>query len=383
MAQQALNANLVNKFGAAASSNALDSINFSHIKCHVCSRTLPVSCYSNRQLLKHKNSVHNPYIPGGRSYKDYATCKNCTAAQVDTIHCFICNIDKPIDSFLKTQRSEAKPRCKACVQYCLDTERHGKAPNLDNYHDDSSDESSVDDDPEDDSFTTEDYAATEDHAADEESDEDVDAPAAEKAGTGTATSNISKKMASTSNISKKMASINLQDTSSGSRGNTTPITKTRGTTPASRATPALAVNNSDNDVNDSSDGAWETVKVAGRHSAYRTPTTWASLAASGMTSPAAASTGYTTTRTTTTARTSVNSGFASPTASAPAVYSSTGRKKWGKPAKLKPGEVVDDVWVSHTAERNGWEAFGGQPKLVKPKTQAHDTDSEEDDDGEE
>lgn len=322
--------------------------------------------------------MYNPYIPGGRSYKDYATCKDCTAAQVDTIHCSICNIDKPIDSFLKAQRSEAKPRCKACVQFCLDTERYGKAPNIDNYCEGSSDESSVDDEPGDysedyaDTEATGDYVATEDHAIDEDSDEDVDGP---KAGAGT----------NTSSVSKQMASINLQDTSFGSRGSTTPITKTRGTTPASRATPALAVNNSDNDVNGSSDGAWETVKVAGRHSAYRTPTTWASLAASGMATPAVASTaGYTTVRTTTTARTSVNSGFASPTTLSPAVsYSSTGRKKWGKPAKLKPGEVVEDVWMSKTAEKNGWEAFGGQPKLVKPKTKAHNADSDDEDDGEE
>ncbi|KAF8454498.1 hypothetical protein BGX38DRAFT_266562 [Terfezia claveryi] len=58
-AQQVLNANLVNKFGAAASSNALDNINFSSIKCHVCSRIRPVDCYSNRQVLKHKNTVYN------------------------------------------------------------------------------------------------------------------------------------------------------------------------------------------------------------------------------------------------------------------------------------------------------------------------------------
>ena len=49
------------------------------------------------------------YIPGGRSVKDYATCKDCTAAQVDTIHCFICTLDKPTESFLKSQRSQAKP----------------------------------------------------------------------------------------------------------------------------------------------------------------------------------------------------------------------------------------------------------------------------------
>lgn len=29
------------------------------IKCHVCARTRPVSCYSNRQVLKHQNTVYN------------------------------------------------------------------------------------------------------------------------------------------------------------------------------------------------------------------------------------------------------------------------------------------------------------------------------------
>jgi len=176
-----------------------------------------------------------------------------------------------------------------------------------------------------------------------------------------------------------MASMKLIGTS----GSSTPIKKTRGTTPASRATPAPAVK-TDNDVNDSDDGGWETVKVAGKtNSAYRTPT-WASRAASGMATPSAASTaGYTTTRSTTTARTSVNSGFASPNTSAP--YSSTGRQKWGKPQKLKASEVVGDVWTSATAKRNDWTAFGGQPKLVKTKMRVHedDDDDEQEDDGEE
>ncbi|KAF8416034.1 Stc1 domain-containing protein [Tirmania nivea] len=376
-AQQVLNTNLVNKSGAAASSNALDKINFSSIKCHVCSRIRPVSCYSNRQVLKHRNTVYNPYIPGGRSFNDYATCKDCTAAQVDILHCFICNVDKPIDSFLKTQRSQAKPRCKACVQYCLDVERDGMAPNIDNYVDDSSDESTVDNDSgesanENSAPVGGASAEVEDTA--EDSDDDVDAPKGEKAGAGT----------TTANVSKKMASMNLLDTSS-SGGKTTPITKTRGTTPASRATPATADSTSDNDVNGSDGGAWETVKVAGKtNSAYRTPTTWASLLGSGMATPAAAGTaGFTTiTRPTTATRTSVNSGFASPTASAS--YSSTGRKKWGKPAKLKAGEVVDDVWVTKEAEKNKWKPYGGQPKLVKIKKQAHNSESEgEGDDGEE
>jgi len=194
-----------------------------------------------------------------------------------------------------------------------------------------------------------------------------------------------------------MASEDLINLSSESEGNSTPITKTWGTTPASkatptsRATPVQADNYSDNDVNGSDGGAWETVKVAGKtNSAYRTPT-WASLVGSGRATPAAASTaGYsTTTRTTTTARTSVNSGVSSPAMLASTTsHSSTGRKKWGKPAKLKAGSVVEDVWVSEVAKRNEWKAYGGQPKMVKLKTRARNNESdgeegEEEDDGEE
>lgn len=110
------------------------------IKCHVCSRTRSVSFYSNRQILKHQNTVYNrkstqvanlsmadliAYIPGGRSFKDYATCKDCTAAQVDIIHCFVCDLDKSIDSFFFNQRSQAKPVRfdlveLACLGYLVD-----------------------------------------------------------------------------------------------------------------------------------------------------------------------------------------------------------------------------------------------------------------------
>lgn len=165
----------------------------------------------------------------------------------------------------------------------------------------------------------------------------------------------------------------------------TPITKTRGTTPASRATTAPA-DNSDNDVNDSDGGGWETVKVAGKtNSAYRTPNTYASIAVSGKTTPAGTSTASytTTTRTTTTARTS---GLVSPAKSASTVsFTSTGRQKWGKPVKLKASDVVENVWVSDVAKRNEWKVHGGQPKLVKTKIRAHNNESDEDevDDGEE
>lgn len=352
-AQQVMNVNLVNRFGAASASNGLDTINFSSIKCHVCGRTRPVDCYSNRQILKHQNTVYNPYIPGGRSTKDYATCKSCTAAQVETIHCFICNLEKPIESFLKTQRSQARPRCKGCVQYCLDTERHGETPNLDNYHEDSSDESSIDGE------------SVDGDSAPEDSDGDVDAPPkAEKSVPGSVTSSVAR----------QMASMSLLDTSSGSEGRTTPILQGRGTaTPGSSASTALK-NNPDNDVNGSEDGAWETVGVAGKvNSAYRTPS-YASRAASGLATPATAGTASysATTRTT-----------KSPTTAATTVsYTSTGRMKWGKPAKLKPGAVVEDVWVSEAAKRNNWNAFGGQPKLVKTKNRARRTSDDDDDEDE-
>lgn len=384
-AQQMINANLVNKFGAAASSNALDTITFSSIKCHVCGRTRPNDCYSNRQILKHRNSVYNPYAPSGRT-KEYATCKDCTAAQVTTMLCSICNESKPIDSFLKTQRNQAKPRCKCCVQYCLDTERHGDAPILDHYVDDSSDESDAD------WNENENVNSAVQSNAGEDSDDDVDGPPAAKPN-GSRTSTAPQTRASgagTPNISKQIGSMNLIDLSSDDEGYKPAITQSRVPTnqTSSRATPAL-LDTTDNDVNNS-EGGWCTVGVAGKtNSAYRTPTTWASLAASGNTTPSAAgsvshsvTTRTTATRTATT-RTTANTGYATPATAATTVsYTSTGRQKWGKPAKLKANDVVDDAWMSKTAVKNKWTPHGGQPKLVKTKVQAHryeDDDEDEDD----
>lgn len=384
-AQQVVNANLVNKFGAAASSNALDTITFSSIKCHVCGRTRSTDCYSNRQILKHRNSIYNPYAPSGRSLKEYATCKDCTAAQVTTLHCFICNLDKPIESgFLKNQRNQAKPRCKGCVQYCLDTERHGAAPILDHYAGDSSDESDVDDDED------VDVDAAGSHAAEDSDDDDVDAPPAAKTnGTRTVAAPQTRTSgAGTPNISRQMGSMNLIDLSSGDEGPKTPITQSRVPTnpTSSRATPAL-VDILDNDANDSDGGGWATVGVAGKtNSAYRAPT-WASLLASGNTTPSAAgsvshsvATRTTTTRTATTG-TTANSGYATPATAVS--YTSSGRQKWGKPAKLKANDVVEETWVSRTAQKNQWAPHGGQPKLVKTKTRAHNYDSDDEDEGDE
>lgn len=165
--------------------------------------------------------------------------------------------------------------------------------------------------------------------------------------------------------------MTIQSTSSGSSGTSTP----RGWSSnlSSRATP-IQRNLLDNDVNGSDDGAWETVRVAGKtNSAYRTPS-YASRAASGIASPATNSI-----NSSTESRTST-SGWASPSTAATSISrSSTGKEKWGKPAKLKPGEVVGDIWQSDTARRNNWKHYGGQPKMVQPKksTRRNESSDEE------
>ena len=64
-------------------------------------------------------------------------------------------------------------------------------------------------------------------------------------------------------------------------------------------------------------------------------------------------------------------------------YTSTGSQKWAKPAKLKPGEIVEDIWMSGLAKRNDWSAFGGQPRMAKVKAAAHEESDGENDDCEE
>ena len=64
-------------------------------------------------------------------------------------------------------------------------------------------------------------------------------------------------------------------------------------------------------------------------------------------------------------------------------YTSTGSQKWAKPAKLKPGEIVEDIWMSGLAKRNDWSAFGGHPTMAKVKTAAHEESDGENDDCEE
>jgi len=271
---------------------------------------------------------------------------------VDTLHCFVCTLDKPLDKFLKTQRSVAKPRCKACVQFCLDTERIGETPILDEYVDDSSDESDVDGDDSDEDV---------DGGVEGDSDDDdVDSPPAGKKPAVQPT---------TANIAGQMASMSIQSPSSGSSGISTP----RGWASVAASTPARQPSLLDDDVNDG--GAWQTVPVAGRaNSAYRTPSSYASRAASGLASPASAS--ASTTNSSTTTRTT--SGYGSPATNATSVSrSSTGREKWGKPAKLKAGEVVDDIWQSSLAKKNNWNSWGGQPKLVKIKKGRRNESSDE------
>lgn len=126
----------------------------------------------------------------------------------------------------------------------------------------------------------------------------------------------------------------------------------------------------DNDVNEiDGGGEWETVRVAGKtNSAFHTAT-YASRAVSGMATPAASTAGYsTTTRTGTT-------GVSSP--STAVSYTSTGRVKWGKPAKVKPSDVVENVWESKAAKKNNWSSWGGQPKLVKTKVRRREDAEEE------
>lgn len=120
------------------------------------------------------------------------------------------------------------------------------------------------------------------------------------------------------------------------------------------------------------DDGWQKVQVAGKtNSAFRTPT-YASRAASGLATPAMTSTTYSISSRTSTSTPVTTPGTSSAT--------STTGGRWGKPAKPNAGEVVEDVWVSKTARRNNWTSFGGQPKMVNPKQRKRDESDDDDDD---
>lgn len=115
------------------------------------------------------------------------------------------------------------------------------------------------------------------------------------------------------------------------------------------------------------DDGWQEVRSAGKtNSAFRTTPSYASRAASGLTTP------------TTYSRTTVSTPITAQGTSL--VGTPTTKGKWGKPAKPNAGEVVEDVWISKTAKKNNWTSFGGQPKLVNPKQRRAGVVGSDDDD---
>ncbi|KAF8446994.1 Stc1 domain-containing protein [Kalaharituber pfeilii] len=337
-----LSSNLVNKGGATSRANAPGTINVASIRCHVCKVVRPVSEYSNRQLQKYQNSVYNPYIPGGRSKKDNATCKRCTAGPIEELHCFNCDLDKPLSKFMKSQRNNPqKARCRACVQFCLDTERDHETPNIDEYVEDPSDESDDVDEGEDEDEDEDEDDDEQNKQSETESDVDVDNPQHLSA----------KKSTNPSRVSSAVS---------------TPITQRGTLTPSSRSTPLTELDQDD-------DGGWTQVKFAGKtNSAFRSA--WSSRATSGITSPMGSSSNGI-------SRASLAaSGLSTPLTSMSSTQGSSTQGAWGKPTKLKPTDVVQSEWHSEKAARKGWTQYGGQPALFKKKKTRRAAGSDDDDD---
>ncbi|KAK6535259.1 hypothetical protein TWF694_001727 [Orbilia ellipsospora] len=135
--------NLYNKGSSTGSNVAGGKVNYpSLITCCVCHRQKPHSQYSARQLGKFKNSIYQPYAPGGRVKSDpKSTCKACTPDQTTELTCIVCGETNGLDHFAKTQRKTPdKARCKNCIKQQADTAHDLEVPDSDEYVDSDDDD---------------------------------------------------------------------------------------------------------------------------------------------------------------------------------------------------------------------------------------------------
>ncbi|KAF3911491.1 hypothetical protein ABW20_dc0106855 [Dactylellina cionopaga] len=112
------------------------------IVCYVCKRAKPEGQYSGRQLQRWKNTIYQPYAPGGKVKGEArTTCKNCTPDQTTELTCIVCGETNSLKSFAKTQRKNPDTaRCKNCINKQADTAPDLEVPDSDEYVSSESDD---------------------------------------------------------------------------------------------------------------------------------------------------------------------------------------------------------------------------------------------------
>ncbi|KAF8424310.1 Stc1 domain-containing protein [Tirmania nivea] len=125
----------------------LGSRGITKINCHTCKKQKGLDEYSHRQLINYKDSIYNEFAPKGRCKNKTASCKGCIIGAVTHLECHVCGLTKPLSKFMKTQRRiPDQARCKRCVELQLDTERIGEVEDFDDYECDDTEEEDSDED---------------------------------------------------------------------------------------------------------------------------------------------------------------------------------------------------------------------------------------------